>query len=130
MQLSCPLLFSTTKNVKFMRHPKHWIKSSNTSHFCYNPKIPLLQSSPSCHFFIFLSDCFLISTPNAQFWQNNFAGKCQIETNESMEKNYQLRIPNPKKCFTEPNLFKIRASKMTLLIQIFLIIPPNQQSLT
>lgn len=65
------------------------------------------------------------------FWPNDFAPKCQIEINESiMEKNYQLRIPKSKKCFTEPNLFKIRASKMTLLIQIFLIIRPNQQSLT
>ena len=58
------------------------------------------------------------------------AVKSQIETKESMEKNYQFRIPKSKKCFTEPNLFKIRARKMTLLIQIFFIIPPNQQSFT
>ena len=50
-----------------------------------------------------------------------------METNESMD---QLKIPKSEKCFTEPNLFKIRASKMTLLNQIFLIIPPDQQSLT
>ena len=62
------------------------------------------------------------------FWINH--RKCQIEMNESVEKNYQLRIPKSKKCFTEPNLFKIRASKMTLLIQIFLIISPNQQRFT
>ena len=130
MQSSCPLFFQQQKisHLCFIQNIGSKVQTLHTSatiqKFCsFTPRQAVI-SLFSC------LAAFLISTPNAQFWQNNFAGKCQIETNESMEKNYQLRIPNPKKCFTEPNLFKIRASKMTLLIQIFLIIPPNQQSLT